>query len=72
MNYLNNTALTKGIFYNKKTDLCIFETHQDELKWFNVHIDNIEGKFYQGCPAKLYQYDDEILKAVILESDKKK
>lgn len=65
------SLLAKGIYYNKKTKLCIFEINQGELKWFNVHVDNIKGKFYRGCPAKLYQ-DNEILKAVIIEPDDKK
>ena len=68
----NNTALAKGIFYNKKTGLCIFETNHDKIKWFNVHTDNIEGKFFQGCRAKLYQNGDDILKAVIVDTKKKK
>ena len=74
MKNLNEPVSAKGIFYNKKTKLCIFETNQGETKWYNVHINNIEGKFYQGCPAMLYQYDDdnEIIKAIILEPDNKK
>jgi hypothetical protein len=71
MKDLNETVLAKGIYYNKKTDLCIFEVNEGELKWFNVHLDNIEGKFYQGCPAILYK-EDEVLKADILNSEKKK
>jgi hypothetical protein len=37
-----------------------------------VHTNDIEGKFYRGCPAKLYLNDNDILKAEILESEKKK
>ena len=65
-------ALAKGIMFNKKTGLCIFETNQNEIKWYNVHIDNIEGKFYKGCLARLYEFDDGVLKAVIEKPDKKK
>lgn len=72
MNDRNKTTIAKGIFYNKKTGLCIFETNFERIKWYNVHIDNIEGKFYQGCPAKLYQHDNEILKAIILEPHNKR
>lgn len=48
-----------------------FETNQGKLKWFNIHLDNIEGKLYNDCSAKLYQ-QNEILKAVIIEPDDKK
>ena len=72
MKELNNSTLAKGIFYNKKTKLCIFEINNDKIKWYNLHIDKIEGKFYQGCSAKLYKYDEEILKAEIIEPGKKK
>ena len=71
-NYNEINTIVKGIYYNKKTKLCIFEINQGELKWYNVHIDKIEGKFYQGCSALLYKYDDEILKAVIFEPEDKK
>ena len=64
-------TLAKGILYNKKTGLCIFETNENEIKWYNVHIDDIEGKFYRGCLAKLYEYDDGIFKAIIEKNDKK-
>ena len=60
----------KGILYNKKTGLCIFEIQQNELKWINIHIDNIEGKFYQGCKAKIDQYNDGLFRVVILDPKK--
>ena len=71
MKDFNKIVFAKGIFYNKKTSLCIFETNQEKIKWYNVHIDNIAGEFYKNCSAKLYMYNDIILKAVILESKRK-
>ena len=64
--------LAKGIFYNKKTKLCIFEIKQNDIEWYNVHIDDIEGKFYIGCLARLYKYDTGVIKAVITKPDKEK
>ena len=63
--------LAKGIMYNRKTDLCIFEINKGKIEWYNVHIDNIEGKFYKGCSARLYEYEDGLIKAVIENPDKK-
>ena len=71
MRDLVESIIAKGVVHNQETGLCVFEFHQGELKWFNIHIDNIEGKFYQGCKAKLDKYDDGLLKIAILESDKK-
>ena len=71
MKHLVESVLAKGIMHDKETGLCVFEIYQDDLKWFNIHIDNIEGKFYLGCKAKLDKYNDGLLKVVILEPDTK-
>ena len=67
MKDLVESVFAKGIIHDRKTGLCVFEIYQDELKWFNIHIDNIEGKFHQGCKAKPDKYNDGLLKLVILE-----
>jgi hypothetical protein len=66
--YDEKEIIAKGIFYNKKTKLCIFECSQNDIEWYNVHIDDVKGKFYIGCHAKLYKHDTGIIKAIIEKS----